>query len=785
MKDLERKGIERKAANPYLQIVRNAYQTRDVPRMMKQFPHVLIREEGLLSNDTFHVTQALHQYIRETPPGTERNTANQFAKQLSFDLFSGRLPPHPAAFVHLLSIFNDSQQFEEGYALWDWLQDKGEPYLSPLACGAAIELMARAGDKTLPEMENVYADSLKLFPGTFAEYHFSPDAILPNRHELTKIPGLHSGLLQGITTARIRAGDWKKAYLALETALRLFPTQIPKRYFELFMQHRPLDEAYSAFMLACRAGIQVPPPHVTSLINKLTAGIHSSTSVSERVMLVQAITNILFAEKQSGQPLANIHVAAWIRAMGAILPEKAFGEEFVQHELKLRDIIVQTTHEVMSGLFQAGMAPSVHHFGALMSLAGKMRAPDLFATALQDMERIGTELGPSGVRGVLQAAGSLGNKELLEHFWRFIVQDAETKSKLISYEDWVTFARACRRAGHTKFLQLEVLKLQHAIATRTEFQVLQEMDAAETPTPPIPQGSSKFKFMTPEALSSALGKVKATMENIHVVLMSRQPRSIKKSPFQMHLDPSLPPLGTPTALGKAYDQMTTDPHQPPPPPPALDKVRRNRYGTSLADLRYQNWVTIHEMMTLADLHAQQPRIQEPPSTAKKFAPDHLVLIKPSQFPETLEFEGELRERLKLLRSPMATRSGVPVFRKVGGHVPNETLKSLTFVEEEDKWIRPRIIKHDAMSTTNRKWKKVEAKHAQWEAEKPQREAEKAQKMAEREEKEKALAQQIAHKDALMAQGIRFVRFDEQDKSNVVHEGLDPWDRNVEKSSSRE
>ncbi|KAI8938668.1 hypothetical protein NX059_004537 [Plenodomus lindquistii] len=579
--------------------LREACETRNAHQVMDLYPTLL--EAGVLNSyDARRITQMLHVRIRLTTDYKQRAELFTFVQKVVADLRSGALEPHHYAYVHLFGIYKDCTRFDEGQVLWQWLVDQDERHVSAAAYGAAIELLAYGRLMPLPDLESLYQDGIKRFPGTFAEYHLSPDAIVPDRTQPTLVAGIPMILLQGILTARMLARDWKNAYLALDTALRLYPSQTPPRYFELFMAERPLAESYSAYMLACRSGIVIRATHVTALLTKMRAAIGVSRSMADRMMLVRAIANALYASVEAGGELQSIHVGMLVQSMTILLPENNMEQDLSDQEIPLRDAIVRTVHDIMSGLMQAGMKPQIHPFDALINLSGKLRVPNILKRTLEDLKTSGIELGPVATRDVISAAGLLANTELIEQYWERIVTDSQTEGAGIGFADWIALTKACRRANHKAYFWAQLARLPHAIEEGVEKHIKQQIDQSETTVNTAP-----FEYMSVEQLSSELAALKAQMQNVEAVLMSGQPLDISKTPIYMRLNPSQPPLSSTDNLRIVYDQYTTDPHQPAPPPPtdsSIDPLPRSPTGIPLDELRFQNWVTILEMMHSAEAY---------------------------------------------------------------------------------------------------------------------------------------------------------------------------------------
>lgn len=626
---------------------------------MELYP-TLLAAKVLNSYDTRRITQVLHVRIRNEHSPSKRDELFPFVQQLVSHLRQGTVEPHPFAFVHLFGIYKDAKRFDEGYALWEWLVQQDERYVSQAVYGAAIELMAYGRLKPLPLLEDLYNDGLKRFPGTFAEYHLSPDAIVPDRTQLTTISGIPTLLLQGILTARILARDWKRAYLALDTALRIYPTQTPPRYFELFMTERPISEGYTAFMLACRAGVAMRPTHVTALITKLRAAMGASQSIADRVMLLRAIANAMYGYLEAGETLEGIHVGSFLRAFELLLPEPIGGEDYVGEAAEMRDILAVTAHEIMSNLIQAGMPPELRSLQALISISGKLRLPSLLSATLQDIEAAGFELGPIERRTIITSAGLLKDKKLLEQYWLLVVSDAEANSAQIPFEDWITFTKACRRADHSDYFRSQLLKLPYAIDNNTERHIIQQIDMPETSAL-----NHRYQYMSVKELTTELDALKTQMKDIETVVMSGQPLNLHASPLYMHLDPQHPSLGREEDLRSVYNELTTDPHQPPPPPATPDSPIQpavSPTGIPLDDLRFQNWVTVHEMMdTAADYesdlrYAVDTAIKA--GTLLKGTPELLRLRKEASTPRSRtdlsmiikELRASRREDLKMFRN---------------------------------------------------------------------------------------------------------------------------------------
>jgi hypothetical protein len=666
--------------------------------MMDLYP-TLLEAKALNRQDTRRIAQALHVRARHSSKTTD---IFPFIQQIVTDIRTGSLAPHPYAFVHLLGIYKDCKRFNEGHELWQWLVQQEEPYVSQAAYGAAIELLAYGGLASLPELEELYNEGLKRFPGTFAEYHLSPDAIVPDRSQPVLIAGIPTILLQGILTARILARDWKKAYLALDTILRLYPTQTPSRFFELFMTERPVSEAYTAFMVACRAGTSLSPGQVTALITKLRAAMGTTISLSGRMLLMRAVANALYAYQEAGGQLESLHVGVFIHCFEHLLPEPTPGEDYQGEAAHLRNIIVLAAHEILSGLLQAGLSAQIHPFEALVSLAGKLRVPDLLTTTLKDIQTAGIDLGPIGTRSALTSAGLVKNKELIQELWSRIISTAEAEGSQIAFEDWITFTKACRRADLAGYFSEQLSNLSHTTTSSVEQHLTYQMGLPERVT------ERSFDYMTSNELTAEIEGLKQQMKNVEAVVMSGSPLDLRTSPFYMHLDPATTSMSSLDNLRAIYDELTTDPYQPPPPPTpegSLNKPPSSSTGIPFSELRFMNWLTILEMMVNAEANEShlQLAMNQAISEGKPFKDRSPVLLRKSKN-DPLHTKDELRDRIRSLRNTSISAS-LPAFRKISSNVPEDKPKRVVHDRDSDQ--AKRIKTNKSRAAEPRTYKRVE------------------------------------------------------------------------------
>lgn len=619
---------------------------------MDLYPH-LDKSRSLDRFDTLRMATAIHTVVRNSnnPRDPKFKGVYSFAQRMVEHIKSGRLLPHPSAHVHLLGIFKSFEEYDEGYAFWQWLAARDEPYVSHAVYGAAIELMAYGKIGALPDMENLYAEALKRFPGTFAEYHLSPNAIVPHRNQPVAMVDLPILLLQGITTARILLGEWKNAYLALDTALRLRPVLLPERFFEIFIIYRPLEEAYAAYLVACRHGIAFKPNHLSVLMKRLRTAMTNSTHLHSRLLLLRAIANAIYAYQQAGGELEGVLIGGFIRAFEMLWPGNESGADFDEVTSQYRDAVVSVAHGMVSQLLRAGMPIHPSLFTALISLAGSQNVPSLLQSTLGDAQTMKVELDDIGRRIVLRSAGLVGDHSLMNKYWELIVSVAAGKGEHVAAEDWVTFAKVCKHSDYVQYCRDQMESLEHTIPTHLKSRLHTILEHG------IVHHQSYLKWTGVKQFATQVQELQSQINNIIAVTMSGQRMDLKKSPFYMNIDPTRKPLGTPEDFRTIYDEYTIDPHQP----PQETETHTAPNGIPLDELRFQNWVSIVEMMDHAYFWAHRPQPIGP------------VSLDTVDFDRKLDSErhlplslDHLRAWVKKLRtpSPIEAPSAKPSVRRV-------------------------------------------------------------------------------------------------------------------------
>jgi hypothetical protein len=520
-----------------------------------------------------------------------------------------QLAPHPVASVHLLSIYKEVKQFDKGYELWSWLEKQNEDYLDARVYGAALELFAYGGKMSLQELENLYQHGLEEFSGTFSSYHMSPNSILPDRSQYITLDGIRITLLQGIITARLLHGDWRNAYMALDTALRLHPTNLPPRIFEIFCYERPLAESYKVFHVACRSLVVLKPKLVSNLLNRILDANTSNRLTATRLLDNERILDRVFAAIKAymgaGGQLRREYLSLMVRAIANLIiwiPSTVDGEgEGIERYKEWNSCLTGLAESLVKNLTPWLGVDITSAYNSLMVMAGRAKDMSLAWRAFNGITESGAAPTAVSYRCLLSSAGLCGNLEHVKAIWEALKasrQEQEQGGKL-EYADWEVLAKA---AGNTRDVAAPIF-------------VGKERKVANVSDSLMPAARSHCSASSPqkwtETLDTSLkslkfGEIQKRLVELVTETMldlnsSREyGHDFYKEPLVTDLYPN-PGFGISRGkLRVIYDEMTTDPqqHQLASVVPAIDAA-----GYPLDEHRFEHWMSINELLALGEAHS--------------------------------------------------------------------------------------------------------------------------------------------------------------------------------------
>lgn len=522
-----------------------------------------------------------------------------------------QLPPHHTACLHVISYLKESNQYDAAIEFWNWVVNQDDKYVDLKTYGAAIELLAACG-RGLAACEEVYAHGLKRFSAAFNEYHMSHGALLRNRDEITVLPKTSMTLQQGIIAARLTYGDWKNAYLGLDTALRLHPTQIPPYTLQAFVRERPVQEAYQVFCLLCQGGSPVRPETLTTLLADLVCGQGQSTGENFDLDIATAVLNAIRLYAGSGQTVTPIHLNILLQSSLYLPPtnhaissgSNAPGDDSATH----------LTNQILSLFASLGVDPKPSTSNIIMAAAIRFQDKALqssaSATLLASASAPGRGHHNRGALSLLlKVAGRLGDAARVEETW-----NSRDQSVALTLDNWVALVQATIFTDNSPFLekQLEVYGLSNDLSMMEKLKQVAYMfqNVKEHGTEAVADDETREKCIAVVArYLAALDEFRTLIEKSdYQNLEKHPPKSLSIWPaaesvneeWHKKLYDELTLDSTATSWEQTQVQQRSQPNLETQSTVGMGPVGIST-GIPLGELRYRNWKGINDLLQHAEL----------------------------------------------------------------------------------------------------------------------------------------------------------------------------------------
>lgn len=588
--------------------------TAAVFRLYRDLPE----KKPLVAEDFRAIAQCTHQALRtenQRPQQLQQSERKQaivaFAELLVKDIRHGNLVPSKRAHTHLLGIFKESGYLDSGIMFWNWLEPQDDQHVGHETYGAAIELLAIHGTP-LEDLESLYSRALARFPGNFSAYHMSPNAMLPDREASTAVKGLPVSLLQAITTARLMRGDSRRAYLALDTVFRLFPTAVESRFIKLFLEERPVSEAYAVFALACRAGLVLPSVVFRTLLPKLRAAAESRSAQHHIASLRAMLTATHLQLGATGKVVPN-NVAELIITTTTIFRRPGVDKLEGKQRKRLVDAILLFVRQMFETFARFGVLPTPAALNSiLINVAGYGRSKETLGIVLKDFEALKMTQNEVTRRTVLAIAGMWGDQAMIEESWSKIIEARRAKDQWPDPTDFFVLSKSVRATGKVSFAREQFDTLKMFIPQIHHSSIDYAITQAYEPDTDVASGHEQVSFAE---LYEGIEKLNA---DLAVLELETRDRPAVQDFSDKHLCLTLlPPEGALKAseavMRQVYDEMTADPGTRAPvvhdsttdadvDDRTFGRVVRSATNITLGDLRYETWKNINNLLQLAEKH---------------------------------------------------------------------------------------------------------------------------------------------------------------------------------------
>ena len=609
-------GSKATLENPIMAGLNSAIDRSYAPGMIEAYKALSKQDKEILeSRDVRRIAQCLHHNVRKE----NARAANQqrpsavgelvdFAEVLVGDIKSRTIMPSAKAHLHLIGIFKESGSLDKGVQFWKWVLEQDVPYINVDCYGAAIELLAVDGTP-LAELETLYSEALRRFPGNFASYHLSPHAVLPDREQAFTVGGIPMSLLQGILTARLLNGDTRHAYLALDTALRILPDQVPPRFFTLFLDERPVQESYSVCALALRSGIAATGSFYRAMLGSLRRALILE-SPAHHTLGVRAMLSITHLFVGGGGRVTGNALNEVIIAITQLLRIPGVSALSSEDKAKISQATTEVIHEVTELFGQYGAKPSIPAFNSMITnLGGFGSSRETIGTVLKEADALG--LAPTEVtwRSILAVAGMFHDRGLVERTFTNLRESRTEGGENPPVADFHALVKPAHLSGAIPFARQELESFRDYIDPEAFESVSARLDDPEEAL--VEDGSA----VEPASLDDMMREIENVKADIEIMKERWKGNPVVQDFSQQSLPLLLQPTSSPVdlpepQLRKIYDELTTDPSQRHATDQERDaKIRmdagvsnKSRTNVTLGQLRFDSWKMMNVLLEMSEKH---------------------------------------------------------------------------------------------------------------------------------------------------------------------------------------
>ncbi|MCJ1395189.1 hypothetical protein MMC18_008072 [Xylographa bjoerkii] len=574
----------------------------DLQAVVEAYPK-LLKAKLLESEDTVEIFRLLHYGQRSNGKLMPLTAVAEHVKEAVDHYQHRRLPPDPNASLHLISYFKESNQYDDGIEFWHWIVRQDNDYLDLRTYGAALELLALYG-QPLAYCEEVYSHGLRRFPESFNEYHLSPGAIVSQLDQPTMIPKTSMGLLQGIIKARLIHGDWRNAYLAMDTALRLHPTQMPSHIFRTILEERPINESYQIFCLICESGSQIKPYDVTWMLNDLVDGQKRGTGNNIDLDIALATLHAIHIYSASGRLLSARHLNILLQCSLTLLPVGGPYDSTYRTESHMDPVAL--VRQLFSIFISLNISPEISTYNTMIAAAGRLRHEGFLAWTVKALSDSGIASNEITFECLLNAAARTTGAAQVESTWA-----SRDPTIALMPSSWAALARATSCAGNIDFLhdQMKIHNVTDQKSTmrqvRVELAKNKPTDSSELPVIPTPDLHSRCE--------SSVVMLSAALQAFQRLLGHPDFGNLKKQPAVRQSMLSTDDVINEDWQKKLYKELSVDPAvlatleaEAPADSELLETIQysgivESSTGFRFDELRYRNWKGINGLLEHAQI----------------------------------------------------------------------------------------------------------------------------------------------------------------------------------------
>ncbi|KAF4554540.1 Hypothetical protein D9617_4g002950 [Elsinoe fawcettii] len=553
------------------------------------------------------MARCLEASIRAPVSSNESESVN-FLQLLVLDVQRGKLPPSPSANSIFLGLHLLLDLPDQAMSFWSWLARQGSEYLDQTVYARAVQL-AVAQRRSMAEIEAIYEDYLRRFPGTYLEYHLSSNAVLGDADTIiaAEVP---AQLLRSLIKAQLVHGQTSKAYLTLDTLLRLLPETARMGYFEDLIRDRPLSEAFILIHTASQYAQSSRNDLLNDVLDKMRPIGQYETHLS--LIMARATIRLLYVFLAASHSPSSQNFSRAILNILRLTQLPAFAALVSDVKRQVADLLFVTIKQLLALCDHYGIQQTTSAMNHMLTAFGKNASHEIaveYILQLKTDHNIAIHKSGSTATILLQTAGNIHDRAMLRQAWAELCQQRDDS---LTLGDWTLFAEAAMKCEYLRLFNAEAERLGMA-DRKSEILVhaTARMDKAATVAA---YGDAQSSASIMEATKvihddvACLGAIllrpdKSPPPSLDVppyLAMSKgQGRTSAVSMQQFYTD--LMSADGRAGVTKAEPDTKKENNK------SLDPAQSR---AAIQEQRYRNWLLISELLVTADRYDSQSRAQQ-------------------------------------------------------------------------------------------------------------------------------------------------------------------------------
>ena len=226
--------------------------------------------------------------------------------------------------------------------------------------------------RQLHACEDLYEESLKRCSNQEAQRLLLPGTMIPRSLQTQSSIYVEPKLYGDIFAARMRGGDWRNAYLTMDVALRLKPSQPQYRILQTVVKNRPVHEAYQVFFVICQAEGGIRGKELRGLLDCIVRAQQMLDDPRVQLDLAKAVFGAFLASTRTkSAKFDERHLECLVRGAALVIPRRLVEKGGVDGALERLPINWYSVLLELSAT--AGILPAASFFGSAIASSGRLQ----------------------------------------------------------------------------------------------------------------------------------------------------------------------------------------------------------------------------------------------------------------------------------------------------------------------------------------------------------------------------------------------------------------------------